>query len=192
MTLSRFCFDYIYKPLGGNRHSELRTYLNTLITFAIIGFWHGANWNYVLFGIYHAAGVIGTRMLTGLVARQRGRERYLVEAELAGRAIPILATNVFIIGSLPLFRSPDMSTAFLVYRQLATWHTLSLVFSTLSVVVLLCAVISHYVPERWESELQRRAAATPAAVQVVVVFVIGVIVLHMATIAQQSFVYFQF
>ncbi|OGQ81994.1 MAG: hypothetical protein A2289_07720 [Deltaproteobacteria bacterium RIFOXYA12_FULL_58_15] len=41
LTLSRFCFDYIYRPLGGNKHGELTTWFNTLVTFSVIGFWHG-------------------------------------------------------------------------------------------------------------------------------------------------------
>jgi D-alanyl-lipoteichoic acid acyltransferase DltB (MBOAT superfamily) len=192
MTLSRFCFDYLYRPLGGSRRGELRTYVNTLITFAVIGFWHGANWNYVLFGVYHAVGVVGTRVATGLVARLRRRPRHQVEAELAGRVLPILATNLFIIGSLPLFRSPDMPTASVVYSQLFQWDTLSLVFSALSLAVLGVATLSHFVPDRVELALQHGLARTPVVVQAVVVFALGAAVLHMATVAQQSFVYFQF
>ena len=51
ITLSSFLRDYIYFPLGGSRGSSLRTDLNNLITMFIAGIWHGANWNYVVWGI---------------------------------------------------------------------------------------------------------------------------------------------
>ncbi|MFC2998591.1 MBOAT family O-acyltransferase [Falsiroseomonas tokyonensis] len=55
MTLSSFLRDYLYIPLGGNRHGVARTYVNLLLTMAIGGFWHGASWNFLLWGIWHGA-----------------------------------------------------------------------------------------------------------------------------------------
>lgn len=52
ISLGSFFRDYVYIPLGGNRRGELRTYLNLFITWALTGFWHGASWNYVLWGLY--------------------------------------------------------------------------------------------------------------------------------------------
>jgi D-alanyl-lipoteichoic acid acyltransferase DltB (MBOAT superfamily) len=192
MTLSRFCFDYIYKPLGGSKRGTLRTYFNTLVTFSVIGLWHGANWNYVLFGVYHALGVIGTRMLTAVVARIQKRERRAVEQELAGRLIPILATNLFIIGSLPLFRSPDMATALFVYNKLLTLELAVPVVSSAAMAVLAVAMVSHFVPVAVEERLRAGLATANPVLQTALVFVLGVVVLQMASVAQQSFVYFQF
>lgn len=53
VTLSRFLRDYIYIPLGGNRHGALRRHGNLLATMAIGGLWHGANWTFVLWGVMH-------------------------------------------------------------------------------------------------------------------------------------------
>ncbi len=55
ITLSFWIRDYVYLPLGGNRHYVR----NILITFALFGLWHGAGWNYVVWGLYHAVLVIG-------------------------------------------------------------------------------------------------------------------------------------
>ena len=46
--------DYVYIPLGGSRNSKFRGSLNILITFGLSGLWHGAGWNYILFGLLHA------------------------------------------------------------------------------------------------------------------------------------------
>lgn len=53
MSLSRFFKDYLYLPLGGNRVSHFRTYLNLWTVFFLCGLWHGANWTFVVWGLYH-------------------------------------------------------------------------------------------------------------------------------------------
>ena len=52
MSLSSFFRDYVYIPLGGNRRSAARTVLNTFIVWALTGLWHGASWNFVMWGLY--------------------------------------------------------------------------------------------------------------------------------------------
>jgi D-alanyl-lipoteichoic acid acyltransferase DltB (MBOAT superfamily) len=53
MTLSRFLRDYVYIPLGGNRHGRARRYLNLMLTMLLGGFWHGAAWTFVVWGGLH-------------------------------------------------------------------------------------------------------------------------------------------
>jgi len=53
ITLSRFLRDYLYIPLGGNRRGKVRRYVNLMITMALGGLWHGASWNFVLWGALH-------------------------------------------------------------------------------------------------------------------------------------------
>lgn len=57
ISLSSWIRDYIYIPLGGSRHGAARRVLNGLIAFALCGLWHGAAWNFVLWGVYHGAGL---------------------------------------------------------------------------------------------------------------------------------------
>jgi alginate O-acetyltransferase complex protein AlgI len=53
MSLTTWIRDYLYKPLGGNRDGQLRTYVNLWICFLLSGLWHGASWNFVLWGAYN-------------------------------------------------------------------------------------------------------------------------------------------
>ena len=60
MTLSRWLRDYLYIPLGGSRHGEVRTAVNVMITMLLGGLWHGAGWTFVAWGAFHGIGqVIG-------------------------------------------------------------------------------------------------------------------------------------
>lgn len=70
ITLTSFLTDYIYIPLGGNRKGKYRTYLNIFIIFAISGIWHGANINFLLWGIYNAFFMIIERMFLGLYLKK--------------------------------------------------------------------------------------------------------------------------
>lgn len=55
MSLSQWIRDYLYIPLGGSRVSPAREVFNLVTTFFLIGLWHGASWNFALWGLYHAA-----------------------------------------------------------------------------------------------------------------------------------------
>lgn len=53
ISLSTFFRDYVYIPLGGNRKGKARTYFNSFVVFFLCGLWHGASWNFVLWGVMH-------------------------------------------------------------------------------------------------------------------------------------------
>jgi len=57
ISLSSWIRDYIYIPLGGNRHGPVRRVTNLLIAFGLCGLWHGPAWNFVIWGIYHGVGL---------------------------------------------------------------------------------------------------------------------------------------
>ena len=104
MTLSRWFRDYLYIPLGGNRLSPIRTYLNLSIVFLVTGLWHGAAWTFVAWGAWHGAFLIFER--AGWSA-------------ILSRAPQILATSytllVVILGWV-LFRAETFASAELMYK----------------------------------------------------------------------------
>jgi alginate O-acetyltransferase complex protein AlgI len=53
ISLTNWFRDYLYIPLGGNRRGEVRTYLNLVLVFLLCGFWHGASWNFIVWGAFH-------------------------------------------------------------------------------------------------------------------------------------------
>lgn len=72
ISLSTWLRDYLYISLGGNRHGEAKTYRNLMATMLLGGFWHGARWNFVLWGAYHGSLLCIYRAL-GLEGERRGK-----------------------------------------------------------------------------------------------------------------------
>lgn len=67
ISLSTWLRDYVYVPLGGNRKGRLRTYVNLVVTMLLGGLWHGAGWNYILWG-----GIHGTVLALERAVRPKG------------------------------------------------------------------------------------------------------------------------
>jgi alginate O-acetyltransferase complex protein AlgI len=80
ISLSSWFRDYLYIPLGGSRVPRWRMFLNLLIVFGISGLWHGASWNYVVFGLIHGTFVIADQLVSGparTAVAPRGARRVL-------------------------------------------------------------------------------------------------------------------
>jgi alginate O-acetyltransferase complex protein AlgI len=103
ISLSSWIRDYIYIPLGGSRHGLARKILNGFLAFAICGLWHGSAWNFVLWGLYHGAGLA----ISGNYARVLGRPGQLLEATFARvPALSIGLTLFFVWSGWLLFFYP--------------------------------------------------------------------------------------
>ena len=102
MSLSRFLRDYLYIPLGGNRRGAVRVYLNLGIVFLLCGLWHGAKWNFVIWGALHGA---------LLVAERLGLARLLMRLPRPLRHAYVLLS---VMGGWVFFRSGTLKHA-LVY-----------------------------------------------------------------------------
>ena len=63
MTLSRFLTQYIYIPLGGNRKGKTRQCMNLFVVFLVSGFWHGANWTFILWGVLNGVAKVLDKLL---------------------------------------------------------------------------------------------------------------------------------
>jgi alginate O-acetyltransferase complex protein AlgI len=65
ISLTTWFRDYLYIPMGGNRRGTFRTYFNLVTIFVLCGLWHGANWTYVIFGLYHGIFLVAERTTFG-------------------------------------------------------------------------------------------------------------------------------
>jgi alginate O-acetyltransferase complex protein AlgI len=113
MTLSRFLRDYLYIPLGGNRHGQTRRHVNLMITMVLGGLWHGAGWNFVLWGFLHGA-YLSVHQLWSAAAKRLGVEGHGRGARLAGGALTFFAVCVAWV----FFRASDPGRALAIVHGL--------------------------------------------------------------------------
>ncbi len=100
ISLSQWFRDYLYIPLGGNRAGTLKTCFNMAVVCILCGFWHGANWTFLIWGIYHGVFLILERVTD---ARSIPPEKY--------RAVRRTITLLIVMVGWVLFRSPDIAHA---------------------------------------------------------------------------------
>ncbi len=70
ISLSTWFRDYVYIPLGGNRKGKRRTYINLLIVFFLTGFWHGAAWQFIVWGLFHGLFLVIERLRFGDILKK--------------------------------------------------------------------------------------------------------------------------
>lgn len=112
ISLSTFLRDYLYVPLGGNRHGRLRRYLNLAATMLLGGLWHGASWNFVLWGALHGAYLTINHLWRDL------RGHAAPPAAWPVRLTTGLLTFTAVCLAWVLFRAPDLAAAGHVYGGL--------------------------------------------------------------------------
>ncbi|MGB4910583.1 MAG: MBOAT family protein [Candidatus Dechloromonas phosphoritropha] len=106
MTLSRFLRDYLYIPLGGNRHGILRRQSNLITTMILGGLWHGAGWNFVIWGGLHGGFLVISQLWQNLCQRIPLR----LPPRL-GSIVGIALTFICVVFAWVYFRAPDLATA---------------------------------------------------------------------------------
>ena len=106
MTLSRFLRDYLYIPLGGNRHGEFRRQTNLMTTMVLGGLWHGAGWNFVIWGGLHGGFLVINQLWKNLCRRIP----FGLPPQL-GRFLGVALTFICVVFAWVYFRAPDLSTA---------------------------------------------------------------------------------
>jgi alginate O-acetyltransferase complex protein AlgI len=120
ISLSTWFRDYVYIPLGGSRRGPWRTQANIFITFVVSGLWHGASWNYALWGAYHGLLVMLSRALTG--RRPRSERAPRAEAWAALEPLRILGTFALVCVGWLMFRETDTHMLWRDLR-LSPWQT---------------------------------------------------------------------
>ena len=189
MSLSSWFRDYVYIPLGGSRCRLRRTCLNLLIVFALTGLWHGAAWQYVVFGLLH--GII-------LCMERLGLRRAL---EQLPRLFRHLYTVVLLWLTLVVFGAPGLSEGLAVLKGIFTWqsgakgYTLAAFADTkllliLAASFLLCGPVQALCP-KLKAALYAKKAPSPAGMAgLLVLLFLGLMRVTAGTYS--AFIYFQF
>ena len=185
MSLSTWLRDYLYIPLGGNRKGPRRTYVNLLVVMLLGGLWHGAAWNFVLWGGFHGL----------LLALERARGKRSLFAPLP-RPLRVAGTFLTVVISWVLFRAEDLSRA---GDYLANMIGMGPRFDGALLVggivgqpyylatVTAAAVVAWWAPQTWD---WTRRLNWPRALGVTALLALALLVL--GTQAHNPFIYFIF
>ena len=180
MTLARFLRDYVFTPLsrariGGSRQRWLRALVAILLTMGLCGLWHGAGWNYVLWGFSQGVAIVVAAVWP----------RYLPSPPAV---VGWAATVGFFLFSIVLFRSPTLEAAWRIYEGLAVLPSARVPGLRTFALAAFCAIAlpaSHVIVARVTEAPRRTVAAAAALVSIAVLLEVG----HTQT---YEFIYFQF
>ena len=185
LSLSTWLRDYLYIPLGGNRKGEARTYLNLAAVMLLGGLWHGASWNFVIWGGIHGVMLV--------VERLQGKDSFY---RALPRPLKIAITFVMILIAWVFFRSPDLSSAIgyckamigLGHAHAGASLVAGLIYKPYyAVIMLVAAAITWGLPQTWDFT---RKVTWPKVAVVTVLAVVAVILL--TTQSFNPFIYFIF
>ncbi|MDB5424466.1 MAG: hypothetical protein JWQ29_1882 [Phenylobacterium sp.] len=186
ITLSSWLRDYVYIPLGGNRHGEARTYAALMGTMLIGGLWHGASWTFVVWGGLHGLYLAVERGLRGLFAGYR-------PGPVALAALGFL-TFVLVNIAWVFFRAKTFEKAWLVLNGMVGLNDKSVPLLAAAYLLSTAAILSGIVGAHWfmrNQTLEQVVARThPAILTGALTLMAAAILIEHGT--GNAFIYFQF
>ncbi|HWD57251.1 MAG TPA: MBOAT family protein [Stellaceae bacterium] len=139
ISLSTWLRDYLYKPLGGNRHGRLSTYRNLMITMLLGGIWHGAAWKFVMWGALHGGGLAVERMGQNWLGQR--------PASPLAKFVSWLVVFHFVCLAWIFFRAEDFTVARVFIAGLCHgWHQPIQQAQPAMVVLILIGMAGQFLP----------------------------------------------
>ncbi len=171
MSLSRWLRDYLYIPLGGNRYGLARMYRNLMITMLLGGLWHGASWNFLIWGGWHGI----------LLSAEKAAGNSILRIPAI---IRVLLTFLLVLIGWVFFRAPGLRNSLFVLREMFAGRPGVIPLSMGHLVLAASAVAAIALENRWHTPPRLQTAAILAMLACLEFFsVIG---------EQRAFIYFQF
>jgi alginate O-acetyltransferase complex protein AlgI len=197
ISLSSWFRDYVYIPLGGNRGSQARTYRNLLIVFFVTGLWHGASWNFIIWGLYHGLFLLIER--AGLGKR----------LERVWPPIAHVYTLIVVLIGWVFFRAEDLTSAVDYLQKMAGLVPVDRLaypvsyFLNIDVIVsfvlgLVFATPVYHTFQTFWHRLLARVVLTPTRLTLNAAYVLGLVglfimaVAYLAADTYNPFIYFRF
>ncbi len=186
ISLSNWLRDYLYFSLPGLRSKwKIFTYFNLILTMVLGGLWHGASWNFVIWGLLHGVGLAATRAWQSFTGNKKpaGGWRRVARS--------FFAVN-FVCLTWVFFRSPTLDAALNVLNRIGS---LTVSFDNISApvtLVLTIAVLAHYFPIKWQGWVTDRFIATPFYAQALALMLLAVALQYVAATGVAPFIYTKF
>lgn len=189
ISLSTWFRDYVYIPLGGNRCSRVRTYLNNIITMLVAGLWHGSTWMFVLWGGIHGLGLVVHKAFKPLLGR--------LPDNRWTNGLAVALTFTFVAIAWVFFRSENVASACqLLSRSIVDFDIAYLIPFVKArpwwCVLTLIPLAAQAIGRRGFQRLQTRFILLPWIVKLLLFLLTIQLILQFQTSNVQPFIYYQF
>jgi alginate O-acetyltransferase complex protein AlgI len=183
ISLSTWLRDYLYIPLGGSRKGSVRTMINIFLTMLLGGIWHGAGWNFILWGIIH-----GTWLIL---------ERFFVsdkkEKSFFRKFFGTFITFQIVSAAWIFFRAENFDMAREYFLTMAGKHASAGTLVTPFVIILILSGFSiHFIPSSWENKIEAGLNRLPLVLIAVLCTFLFLLLQITAPEGMAPFIYFQF
>ena len=181
ISFSTWLRDYLYIPLGGNRHGTAMRYRNLMLTMLLGGLWHGAAWTFVFWGFLHGAGLSFNHALKEKFNSFKGFPA----------ALSVILTFAFVNLAWIYFRAPDFETGWRLTSSILTWSSQGVdqlpLIATLCFPALAIIHIFWHKYDGFEKVVVLKDTAFYTALGIAVAFVLA-----LQPTGYKPFIYFQF
>jgi alginate O-acetyltransferase complex protein AlgI len=181
ISLSAWLRDYFYIPLGGNRGGELKTYRNLLATMVLGGFWHGASWNFVLWGALHGLGLCLHKLWLKV------RPEFLASESWAWRGVALGLTQLWVLAAWIPFRCASLADTRRVLAALT-----ALPAPSVPALLILALIAADHVIGRTRMPASRGMTALGRPVFWTGLGALGALIVASLPLVRKAFLYFQF
>lgn len=187
ISLSTWFKEYLYIPLGGNRKRKLFTYINLLIVFFATGLWHGASYNFILWGLFHGFFLVIERIFLGKLL-EKNKLKFINH---------IYVIFVFVIGWV-LFRADDLKHAFELYKLMFSYkesiYTVRYFFYPQTFVcfifgILFSGLFQSIFPKVREATFSSKVYILESVIQFILLFIC---IMYLVNGTYNPFIYFRF
>jgi len=189
ITLSTWVRDYVFMPFSRGKKGRLMLYRNMFVVMVLVGLWHGANWNFVAWGIYHGLLLIGYRLFdrakVGTAIDRVMKQRWFVPFSIGAMFTAFVFSAAF-------FRPKTLQTSGHVLSALLGWQHVTGEFLLTTGTILLIFISLFLAVAQERSQFIDRLALQPARVQIPA-YVLAFLALELfPATGPVPFVYFQF
>lgn len=170
ISLSSWLRDYLYKPLGGSRCGTFRTYINLSITMLLGGLWHGASWNFIVWGGLHGGALVVHKVWSGIFKNKSGKNfRFL-------NFLSTILTFHFVCLGWIFFKAYSLELAFQMIEQIVfdfSFDSLTSLFENYRPVLIMIGLgfVFHFLPDSLAEYVKKRVGKMPIIVSVFVFLV---------------------
>jgi D-alanyl-lipoteichoic acid acyltransferase DltB (MBOAT superfamily) len=192
--LSTWFRDYLYIPLGGNRVVKWKWYYNLIITFLVSGFWHGANWTFIAWGLLH-----GSYLMLALLFSKFNSQlhRFLFgKFPLTGKVINVIITFVLVYFAWIFFRADSIQDASFIISKIlnsgSELHMFELAISNFGVFSMMVSCFAIGILFLYEVMLVNGIINRNYFTRLSSTIILIIITMLLGVMGSKSFIYFQF